>query len=59
MIRGIELGDAERQAREEAALKAAMERGEAAGKADIANRPAASGPAASSGAAAAGKEEEK
>ena len=60
MIRGIELGDAERQARDEAALKAAMERGEATGKADIANRPAVSGPAAaSSGAAAAGKEEEK
>jgi len=34
MIRGIELEDAERQAREEAALKAARERGEAAGRAE-------------------------
>jgi len=33
MIRGIELNDAERQARDEAALKAAMERGTASGKA--------------------------
>lgn len=34
MIRGIELGEAERQARDEAALKAAKERGEAAGRAE-------------------------
>ena len=64
MIRGIELNDAERQARDEAALKAARERGAAAGQADAANRPAVGGPPASGaagagGAAAAGNNEEE
>ena len=54
MIRGIELGEAERQARDEAALKAAMERGTAAGAASVPNRPPAAGnPNNSAGAAAA------
>ena len=54
MIRGIELTDAERQARDEAALKAAMERGAEAGKADAANMPRpAAGAASNPGAAAA------
>ena len=64
LIRGIELADAERQARDEAAIKAAMERGAAAGKAQGAagagNAAAGSQPgAASSGGAAAAGEESK
>ena len=59
MIRGIELGDAERQASDEAALKAARERGAAAGTAAAANTPqpgAAAAGKAGAGAAAAGEE---
>ena len=53
LIRSIELNDAERQARDEAALKAARERGAAAGSADVPTpKPAA-------GAAAAQEEEKK
>ena len=54
MIRGIELSDAERQARDEAALKAARERGAAAGLQDAANHPRPTGAPSVPGAAAAG-----
>ena len=52
MIRGIELGEAERQARDEAALKAAIERGTAAGQASQPPAPGRQG----AGAAAAAEE---
>ena len=57
MIRGIELGEAERNARDEAALKAAVARGTAAG---TASTPAVGGTnAAAASGAAAPKEEAK